>query len=665
MNRIIASITLLVFSLTVSSADKDLPMAVTPKPSWVKSIISDHGDEATSTEASVRYILSEQQYNIAQEKMSRFSRISMQPINENGLEHVAEISISFNPEFEELQLHEITVSRNNSSSSRLELSEIKVLNEDASLEKRQLNGRVKALAILEDIRVNDVITYSYTIKGTNPILGKKRFGRFYTSWGLPVERMHLRLVTKKDAYVQFSKNTMSSVRTDTSDTTEFNWLIKNSESVTNEDLYPSWYNPYSYIDFSEYQNWEQVNQWAIDLYSNYEISNELESQITHWKNQQPTKLDQVSSALQFVQDEVRYFGIEVGENTHLPFSPAEVFERRYGDCKDKTTLLIAILKKLGIDAYPALVSSYAGKILDQQIPSPGVFDHVIVNMKYDSENYWLDGTISHQRGGINHIGFLDYKNALVVKSNTNALTKIHRPNGRRSLVQTKEDFKLDKSGEAELWVETIYSGIRADSLRHSIASNGLESLEENFLNFYSSSYPKIESISTMKATDDDSKNQITIYSKYKIKDWTIRDGGKRIIYVHASDIREYLVEPKALIRKHPFSVLNNIDLVYQQTIHTSKNDILDVSKENISENTPYFDYDKTIKQTKGKITVKHRYSPKVSHVDAKNTADYMARVKELKSQLGISVVLSEKTADKIKEQDARLRSLAKRLMKKG
>ena len=88
----------------------------------------------------------------------------------------------------------------------------------------------------------------------------------------------------------------------------------------------------------------------------------------------------VLPASRFVQDDIRYLGIEVGMARRRPTAPDQVFEQRYGDCKDKTALLVAMLRLGGLAAYPALVSSTQGPDLDQWVPSPDAFDHAIVRV---------------------------------------------------------------------------------------------------------------------------------------------------------------------------------------------------------------------------------------------------------------------------------------------
>ncbi len=83
----------------------------------------------------------------------------------------------------------------------------------------------------------------------------------------------------------------------------------------------------------------------------------------------------------------------------MPARADETWQRRFGDCKGKTVLLLALLKELGIQAEPALVSLGGGDGLDERLPSLGAFNHVIVRATIGGKVYWLDGTRTGDRSG--------------------------------------------------------------------------------------------------------------------------------------------------------------------------------------------------------------------------------------------------------------------------
>lgn len=86
----------------------------------------------------------------------------------------------------------------------------------------------------------------------------------------------------------------------------------------------------------------------------------------------------LASLLGFVRGKLRYVAAESGIDGHRPTPPQEVIERGWGDCKDKSLLLIALLREAGIDAWPALIRLGSGDRIDAGFPSPFQFNHVIV-----------------------------------------------------------------------------------------------------------------------------------------------------------------------------------------------------------------------------------------------------------------------------------------------
>ena len=207
--------------------------------------------------------------------------------------------------------------------------------------------------------------------------------------------------------------------------------------------------------------------------------------------------------------------------------------------------------------------------------------------------------------------------------------------------------------------------MRADYLRVSLASNGEKALSENFLNFYSQTFPKISSVSDFIVKDDTQANKIKITSDYEIKDWTTSTAGKKVVSVYVPEIRDYLPPPTTLVRQYPFYVASNVNLIYQQTIRSGKNNPLSFDDNGNQLNNRYFDYSKKIESIDGGVTISHKFQPKTSYVEATQTAHYVEEITELKNQLGFVVIYPENNGKPIKQQDTKLRNLAKRLLNKG
>jgi hypothetical protein len=87
-----------------------------------------------------------------------------------------------------------------------------------------------------------------------------------------------------------------------------------------------------------------------------------------------------------VQDRVRYVAVEVGQGGYVPRPPDLVAKRLYGDCKDKVFLMLALLKRRGVEAFPVLTRARDGGAIDPTFPSPVQFNHVIAAIRVPSRS---------------------------------------------------------------------------------------------------------------------------------------------------------------------------------------------------------------------------------------------------------------------------------------
>jgi tetratricopeptide (TPR) repeat protein len=142
----------------------------------------------------------------------------------------------------------------------------------------------------------------------------------------------------------------------------------------------------------------------------------------------PTR-DYISKVVQRLHREVRYTGVEFGAARLIPEFPSETLKRKFGDCKDKSTLLVAALRASGIDAYLALLSAGDDQDVQPDLPGLGMFDHAIVYVP-GTEDLWIDATAEYSRVGT------------LPAADTNRLALIIRE-GTRELVRTPAMQSID------------------------------------------------------------------------------------------------------------------------------------------------------------------------------------------------------------------------------
>ena len=137
--------------------------------------------------------------------------------------------------------------------------------------------------------------------------------------------------------------------------------------------------------------------------------------------------------------------IAIGEGGFTPRSFADIEATRYGDCKDKAKLFVAMARALGLDACPALVNTAAGYALDTWLPSGVVFDHCIVRLAIGDQVYWLDGTRSLQLSPLDHVGPSSLGFALPLKPGA-TLERIPDPSSVHFLETRERVLQLGAAG---------------------------------------------------------------------------------------------------------------------------------------------------------------------------------------------------------------------------
>lgn len=142
---------------------------------------------------------------------------------------------------------------------------------------------------------------------------------------------------------------------------------------------------------SSFTTWDEVGRWYGTLQEErVKPTPEVTAQAAELKKNAPDDEAKLRALYGYVSTQFHYIGIDFGIGRYQPHSAGEVLANRYGDCKDKHTLLVSLLTAAGIPAYPALIS--ITREVDADVPSAGQFDHVITVVPKDGRLVWLDTT---------------------------------------------------------------------------------------------------------------------------------------------------------------------------------------------------------------------------------------------------------------------------------
>lgn len=657
-------IVLFLLSFLVSSLAAKPTINIEETPDWVNPLSFEKTFKKDS--GSVRYHRYNSQTNHQLNKKHAYYEFIMEPVNKQGIKEISELKFSFYPAYETLTFHHINVIRDGKMHNRLDKTQFKLFQSEDELSNKIYSEKWNALFILEDIRPNDVIQYSYTIKGNNPILPRHDFGFLYLNWGVPVEHIYVNVKSIEKLNYRFTNGSQTVHTTKNNQGYSYTIDLKNVPAGPNDTQYPYWHEAYNLFQYSGIQSWQEVNQWAVELYDiDLSLPGELIAQIDQWK-QELGQAGAINKIIEFVQDDIRYFGIELGINSHLPRTPQEILKKRYGDCKDKAVLMTAMLKQINIKAYPALVSSRRGKGIIQDLPSPFSFDHVISHFKFKGKEYWVDGTVTSQRGNLQQKGFINYDYALVLKNNQKRLKAIKATYEGQDVSRsyTEETFNISPAeNKAQLNVISQYEGLKAEELRRFFYRNTPENAHSNLLDYYAKFYPEINSDAQYVLNDNRENNQLAIDEAYNINNFASIDSARKIFKIYAPTITTQLYKPEKVNRKTPMALGHPILLTHKVNAKIHGNILWNDPLDKISIDNQWFEFSRESKKTGNQIEVLFHFKSLSDHVKSENVALYLDELDKIEAATHFSFwAKGQKSQQSLAKKN--MKNLIKSLIKK-
>lgn len=321
--------------------------------------------------------------------------IRVKILQPSGL-NIGNIEISWNPAAGAPTIHDIKVYRGTKVINVLKTASFEILRREDQLEAASIDGILTAVLRVPDLRVGDEMEVDYTIRRDDPTLGNHASGVLLLGPTPPPGRYRLEL-SWDDGWKPHVKMTpdMAAVAQKSAHAIDFRFDNPGVAAPPNDA--PPRYQLTRIIDYSDFADWAAVSRLLDPLFTKAAAlspGSPLKQEARQIETNNPSPLGRASAALKLVQQDIRYIYVGLNRGNLTPATADQTWKRRYGDCKAKTALLLALLGEMGIEAEPVLVSnSGADDGLDQRLPSPRMFDHVLVRARIKGTWYWLDGTL--------------------------------------------------------------------------------------------------------------------------------------------------------------------------------------------------------------------------------------------------------------------------------
>lgn len=544
---------LLFLFLSINSNAQHSKLSAAHPAAWVTDNRIDYNNKKLEPEAEDGLLNLRVERQVSLPDQSIYYRRTIKILSDAGVQNGSEVSVNFDPVYEQLIFNSVLIIRDDQQINKLQLSKFKTIQQEKELDRHSYDGSLTALLVLDDVRKGDIIEYSYTIKGFNPIFKGKYASEFDCNFAIPVANIYYKLIVagKQEITIKNRQTTIQPIVNKSVVKTIYEWRLQDIAALHLETKTPDWYDPYGAVLVSEFADWVQVNDWAIQLFpQNPRLSTPLLDKINAIKKTYSSDEERTLSTLHFVQDEIRYMAMETGVYSHKPNQPDKIFAQRFGDCKDKSYLLVTMLRVMGIEAYPVLINTVNKKQIEERLPSALAFDHCTVQVKIKNNIYWFDPTIAFQRGPIDKISFPNYQVGLVVSDSTKNLRPI--PFNEPGVAEVREIFTIGSlTGKSYLKVITTNTGSFADDARYDFNNNSNYEMKKTYKNFYASYFDKITADS-LSYKNNDTTGSFTITESYTIDNIWKKDGKKTKIDFTSFVIDGDMTKPADKNRTMPF-----------------------------------------------------------------------------------------------------------------
>lgn len=434
-------------------------------------------------EADARILYRELIYSFDQEGRLNWNfRIVYKILNANGVTYWSSISQSWDPWYQERPVLKARVCNPNGKAYLLTPEHIvesgeKEDNVNMFSERRYLR------APLPNVTIGSVVEIEYSITEKKPFFND----------GV-VQYMDIR--NRNPIYRQ-------KIVLETADGLPFRYKVYGQEGLTPKIKTYSGYTRYTF-DFEnlppekDYEPARKVEQpfWPCIAFATGESWNKIAVSYNEYINQ--ALQDQDFSAnisklkagdvkqsavniIKWLNKRIRYTGLELGINSIVPAQPSKTLARGFGDCKDKATVVVGMLRQMGYKANVALVNAGFGLDANRDLPGLGQFNHAIVYVN-EQGGLWFDPTAEYSRDNYFPIG-IQNRNALIIDPATKGLVTIPKAAAKANRVVRKKEIFLQNDGKGNAAETTVHFGSEEDYIRAQMAHIPKENLDKNIRDY--------------------------------------------------------------------------------------------------------------------------------------------------------------------------------------
>lgn len=366
-----------------------------PPPGWIAPPPAPT-TKAAPEDAPLRFGYFDTQVHVGAEGQESFWSYRLKILKPEALA-AGNITATWNPATDDLVVHRLNIIRGGLVIDVLASTRFRVIERENNLDYATLDGDLTATLQAPGLQVGDEVDFAATVRRRDPIFGDRSMGFIQLPVAETPGAYRARLTWPKAGALRWraTADVTGAAVEDRGAERVLTYELRDPDSVVPTDGAPARLNLRRLIQFTQFASWTELSNLLSPVFdgaSTLAPASPLRAEAAKIAAETADPGARAMAALKLVQEQVRYVYVGLDGGNYRPVGADQTWARRFGDCKAKTVLLMALLRELGIAAEPVLVSSTGGDGVNERLPTPEAFDHVVVRATIGGKAYWLDGT---------------------------------------------------------------------------------------------------------------------------------------------------------------------------------------------------------------------------------------------------------------------------------
>ena len=422
-----------------------------------------------------------------------------------GVQHESQWSLELDARTEFLTLHWLRIVRDGQVIDQRRRERLRLLQRETQMERLVLSGRWTLLAVLDDVRVGDVIEAGYSFETEHPIRGKgcEVFFAVPPQACIGAWRFEVRASAERAPSLRWkaSSDAPEMIESEADGRRSWRWMGEQLKPREGEANAPGSTLDHVWVQVSDLVSWGDLSSAVARAWAAVEADGLPDEPA--FRRPELVNAAAVIALINHLQSEFRYLSLDLQAGGWVPSGPMEVAVRRHGDCKDLAWLATTVLRSWGVKARPILVGSGFRERVADLLPMALAFNHAIVEVECDGLTRWFDLTARGQGGGFAERSVAWFGQGLPVDAGGADLT-VQPGKPAAGLYALDEVILLDSRSEQASLVEQHLrvEGWQADALRGLRLAQGAENFAREREELTKRRYGSGKRIGTLQWRDD-------------------------------------------------------------------------------------------------------------------------------------------------------------------